>query len=204
VQQRILLAEDHPLFREALRSAILRRWPQFEVQAARQALSNGQFGLVILDLKLPDSDGFMGLLALRGEFPRTSVVVVSASEDATTVSYVIASGAQGFIPKSAPLSVISDALEAILNGDVWAPEDIMLGAPSKEFQALASLSPAQARIVACLRRGLFNKQIAFELGLAENTVKVHMTAAFKKLGVASRTQALIFLQAMSLEPPAGG
>ena len=113
----------------------------------------------------------------------------------------LAAGAQGFIPKSASLAEISEGLEAVLEGDLWTPKGAALVAPNPGIKALATLSPAQARILAYLRRGLLNKQIAYELGVTEATVKAHMTGAFKKLGVVNRTQALIMLAQASPTPP---
>ena len=132
-------------------------------------------------------------MTLRAEFPQAPIVVVSASDDATTVSDTIAGGALGFIPKSASIAMMSDALGVILAGDIWVPENLVLGPPSKAVEALASLSPAQARIMACLSRGLSNKRIARELGVTESTVKAHMTATFRKLGVDNRTKALLLV-----------
>ncbi len=214
VQRRVLLADDHPLFRGALRAAVSRVWPAFAIEevdsleGARAALAAfDDIELVLLDLKLPDSEGIVGLLALRAEFPQVAVVVVSASEDIVTISNVVAAGAQGFIPKSASLAEISEGLQAVLEGDLWTPKGATLVAPSPGVKALATLSPAQARILTYLRRGLLNKQIAFELGVTEATVKAHMTGAFKKLGVVNRTQALIMLAqaspAQSDTPSAG-
>jgi DNA-binding NarL/FixJ family response regulator len=196
---RVLLADDHPLFRDALCAAVSRIRPDFEISqvesldGARRVLLNGPVALVLLDLKLQDCEGLVGLLTLRAEFPQAPIVVVSASEDPATVSDAIATGALGFIPKSASMATMSTALEVILGGDVWTPEDLVLAAPSKAVLALASLSPAQARIIACLGRGLPNKLIAHELGITEATVKAHMTATFRKLGVVSRTQALLLI-----------
>jgi len=208
VQRRVLLADDHPLFRGALRAAVSRVCPEFAIEevdsleGARGALSGfDDVELVLLDLKLPDSEGIVDLLALRAEFPQVAVVVVSASEDVVTISNVLAAGAQGFIPKSASLAEISEGLKAVLEGDLWTPKGAALVAPNPGIKALATLSPAQARILAYLRRGLLNKQIAYELGVTEATVKAHMTGAFKKLGVVNRTQALIMLAQASPTPP---
>jgi DNA-binding NarL/FixJ family response regulator len=199
-QQRVLLADDHPLFREALRAAVSRLRPDFAVEQAqslgdaRQALlRDPKVEFVLLDLKLPDCDGLIGLVALRAEFPHAPVVVISATEDALTVSNAVAAGALGFIPKSASMATISKALKAILAGDIWTPEHLVLTTPSHAVRALASLSPAQARLLPCLGRGLSNRRIADELGVTEATVKAHMTAAFRKLGVATRTQALLLI-----------
>jgi DNA-binding NarL/FixJ family response regulator len=196
---RVLLADDHPLFREALCAAVGRIRPNFEIEqaesleGARRALLSGPLELVLLDLKLQDCEGLVGLLTLRAEFPQAPIVVVSATEDPTTVSNALATGALGFIPKSASMATMSEALESILKGDVWTPGNLDLAPPSKAVVALASLSPAQARIMAFLGRGLSNKLIAHELGITEATVKAHMTAAFRKLGVVSRTQALLLI-----------
>lgn len=197
---RVLLADDHPLFRDALRAAIMRLRPDFDIEqvesleGARQALvRDPNVVLVLLDLKLQDCEGLVGLMTLRAEFPQAPIVVVSASDDATTVSDTIAGGALGFIPKSASIAMMSDALGVILAGDIWVPENLVLGPPSKAVEALASLSPAQARIMACLSRGLSNKRIARELGVTESTVKAHMTATFRKLGVDNRTKALLLV-----------
>jgi DNA-binding NarL/FixJ family response regulator len=199
---RALLADDHPLFREALGAAIHRLRPSTVIDyvetldGVKQALKrNPDYELVFLDLKLPDCDGLTGLLTLRAEFPHSPVVVISATEDASTVSSVVTIGALGFIPKSAPLSMISKALQAILEGDVWTPEHIVLSAPTNAAIAMASLSPAQTRLLPPLARGLSNKDIAEELGVTEATVKAHLTAAFRKLGVGSRTQALLLVEA---------
>lgn len=142
-QRRVLLADDHPLFREALRSAVVRLRPEFAIeqadslQAARLALQ-GDPGveLVLLDLKLPDCEGLTGLLALRAEFPHAPVIVVSATEDVATIRSAIAAGALGFIPKSASMSMMSEALAAILNGDLWTPAHLVLAAPEDPVRAL--------------------------------------------------------------------
>jgi DNA-binding NarL/FixJ family response regulator len=208
VKRRVLLADDHPLFRGALRTAVSRVCPDFiieevdSLEGARAALAKfDDVEIVLLDLKLPDSDGLVGLLTLRAEFPQVPVVVVSATEDIVTISNVVAAGAQGFIPKSASLVEISEGLDAVLEGDVWTPKGASLVPPTPGVEALATLSPAQARIMVYLRRGLLNKQIAYELGVTEATVKAHMTGAFKKLGVISRTQALIMLAQTSSAAP---
>lgn len=204
MKRRVVLADDHPLFRDALRAAVSRVCQEFLIEEVdslakvRAALTKfDDVELVLLDLKLPDNEGIVGLVALRAEFPQVAVVVVSASEDIVTISNVVAAGAQGFIPKSASLSGISEGLQAVLDGDLWIPKSAVLVAPSRDVTALASLSPAQARILPYLRNGLLNKQIAFQLGVTEATVKAHMTAAFRKLGVFNRTQALIMLAEMS-------
>jgi len=206
--RRVLLADDHPLFREALGTILRRIWPGIVVdevdclRAAVAALDDGAatYELVLLDLKLPDCDGFAGLLALGNAHPETAVAIVSAREDSATISDAIACGAAGFIPKSATSAKLREALKAILAGDVWTPDDIG-PPPTDAIRVIASLSPAQLRILLGLRRGLLNKQIAHEIGVTEATVKAHMTALFRKLGVSNRTQALIYAQALNFEAP---
>lgn len=137
-QRRVLLADDHPMFREALRAAVNRLRPDFLIDQADSLASaravlqgDGEVELVLLDLKLPDSEGLAGLLALRAEFPRAPIIVVSATEDALTVNNAIAAGALGFIPKSASMAMMSDALGAILDGDVWTPDRLTLTLPAR-------------------------------------------------------------------------
>ncbi len=207
MQKRVLLADDHPLFREALRAAIERMRPGMPVEEAgslagevKRALSrDSTVELLLLDLKLPDSEGFAGLMFLRAEFAQTPIVIVSATEDAGTVSDTIAMGAQGFIPKSASLREMAEALTAILAGEIWVPERLRLTEPSQHVRMLASLTPAQVKVLAGLRRGLLNKQMAHEMGISEATVKAHLAAAFRRLGVNNRTQALAKAFAIDIE-----
>jgi DNA-binding NarL/FixJ family response regulator len=202
--ERVLLADDHPLFREALRATINRVRPDLEVEeaeslaAAKEKLKTSSFALVLLDLKLTDSEGFLGLLTLRSEFPKTPVAIVSATEGPHAVQNAMAYGAAGYIPKSARASELADALAAIFAGDVWTPPEMEVAEPSREASLVASLSPAQARILAGVMRGRLNKQIAFDLGVTEATVRAHMTAVFRKLGVVNRTQAVILAQSAAL------
>lgn len=203
--ERILLSDDHPLFREALRATIHRIRPDLEIDeaeslaATKEKLDHSTFALVLLDLKLSDCEGFLGLLTLRSEYPKTPVAIVSATEGSHAVNNAIAYGAAGYIPKSARPAELAEALEAIFAGDVWTPKGVVGIGPSREASLVASLSPAQARILAGVMRGRLNKQIAFELGVTEATVRAHMTAIFRKLGVVSRTQAVILAQSASLD-----
>lgn len=203
--ERVLLSDDHPLFREALRATINRIRPDLDIDeadslaATKEKLAGSTFALVLLDLKLSDCEGFLGLLTLRNEYPKIPVAIVSATETAHAVSSAIAYGAAGYIPKSARPAELAEALEAIFAGDVWTPKALVGIQPSHEASLVASLSPAQARILAGVMRGRLNKQIAFELGVTEATVRAHMTAIFRKLGVVSRTQAVILAQSASLD-----
>jgi DNA-binding NarL/FixJ family response regulator len=188
---RLLLADDHPLFRHALRTVIGCIRPGMVVDEvaslaeARACLAAAPVDLILLDLKLADCSGFIGLETLRAAFPAIPVVVISATEDQATIAAATRHGAAGFIPKSAGFDELRQRLGSWLD-------------PSAEAAGVSIgdivISPAQARILSRLRRGLLNKQIAYELGVTEATVKKHLTALFRKLGVNNRTQALILTQ----------
>ncbi|GAW41581.1 Transcriptional regulatory protein DegU [Brevundimonas sp. SH203] len=198
---RIVVADDHPLFRAALRSAVDKAAPGAEViecaslAEARAALQAGPVDLLLLDLKLSDSEGMAGLAALRAEHPAVPVAVVSASEDAPVVRNALGLGAAGFIPKSAALPQMVEAIAAILAGDGWAPE-LPEVADDGLAERVASLTPSQLRILEGLKAGRLNKQIAFDLGVSEATIKAHLTSVFRKLGVQNRTQAVILAKQM--------
>ncbi|WP_292076742.1 MULTISPECIES: response regulator transcription factor [Brevundimonas] len=199
---RILVADDHPLFRAALRSAVDKAAPGAEVvecaslAEARAAMVAGPVDLLLLDLKLSDSEGMAGLAAVRAEQPTVPVAVVSASEDAPVVRHALGLGAAGFIPKSSSLPQMVEAIAAILAGDSWAPD--VPEADDDLAGRVASLTPSQLRILEGLKAGRLNKQIAFDLGVSEATIKAHLTSVFRKLGVQNRTQAVIL--AKSLDP----
>ncbi|MET3780140.1 DNA-binding NarL/FixJ family response regulator [Brevundimonas sp. 1080] len=199
---RIVVADDHPLFRAALRSAVDKAAPGAEVvecaslAEARAAMAAGPVDLLLLDLKLSDSEGMAGLAAVRAEQPTVPVAVVSASEDAPVVRHALGLGAAGFIPKSSSLPQMVEAIAAILAGDSWAPD--VPEADDDLAGRVASLTPSQLRILEGLKAGRLNKQIAFDLGVSEATIKAHLTSVFRKLGVHNRTQAVIL--AKSLDP----
>ncbi|HEX2138052.1 MAG TPA: response regulator transcription factor [Microvirga sp.] len=199
----IVIADDHPLFRGALRQAISSLMP-----AARVIEANGieeltetlaaerDVDLILLDLTMPGVQGFSGLISLRAQHPDLPVVIVSANEEATVIRRAIEFGASGFIPKSLNVDAIGTAIEAVLAGDTWTPPDIDLAATEDKETAelvrrLATLTPQQVRVLMMLSEGLLNKQIAYELGVSEATVKAHVSAILDKLGVDSRTQAVI-------------
>jgi DNA-binding NarL/FixJ family response regulator len=157
---------------------------------------NRNVDLVLLDLTMPRVQGFSGLLYLRAQFPEVPVAIVSAHDDPTVIRRAIEFGAAGFIPKSLDPDSIGAALKAILSGDTWSPPDVDLGAAddgeTRELvQRLGSLTPQQVRVLMMLTEGLLNKQIAYELGVSEATVKAHVSAILQKLAVDSRTQAVI-------------
>jgi len=203
--QTFVIADDHPLFRAALGSALSRAAPDAKIiecaslSGARETLAAGRIDLLLLDLKMSDCDGFAGLVAVRGEHPAVPVVVVSASEDAATIRRALAFGASGFIPKSATLPVMVEALTAILDGDAWAPEIGPDDATQGMEHRISSLTPSQLKILVGLQQGRLNKQIAYDLGVTEATIKAHLTGVFRKLGVQNRTQAVIAAQALGVD-----
>ncbi|MFE8072397.1 response regulator transcription factor [Marinobacteraceae bacterium S3BR75-40.1] len=211
--QQIIIADDHPLFRAALSQAVSQAVDSVELLevdtiAGLQSVveSHPDADLVLLDLNMPGAHGFSGLVFMRGQYPGLPVVVVSGSEDLTAMRRAIDYGASGFIPKSAPLPTITEAVRAVLAGDMWLPEGVAekierLQGETEDFsEKLAQLTPQQFRVLGMLSEGMLNKQIAYDLGVSEATIKAHITAVFRKLGVRNRTQAVIALQQMELDP----
>jgi len=165
-----------------------------EVTAALDA--DGDVDLVLLDLAMPGVRGFSGLMVLRAQHPGAPVVVVSAREERSVIRLCIDFGASGFIPKSTDIETMQGAILSVLAGDLWVPPDIDLNGPVDRdtvdsVRRLASLTPQQVRVLMMLSEGLLNKQIAYELSVSEATVKAHVSAILQKLGVESRTQAVI-------------
>lgn len=205
-----LVVDDHPLFCDALVMTLQAIAPINKVETApclADALDlldkSPQPDLVVLDLNLPDVDGFDGLLRLRKATP-ARVLVVSSMADSRTINAVINAGAAGFVPKHSQRDMFRRALEALAKGETFVPEGHM---PSTEEDAatqdavarLASLTAQQARILDLICEGKLNKQIAYELSIAETTVKAHVTAIMRKLGVHSRTQAVLIAKEASFE-----
>ena len=160
--------------------------------------------LILLDLHMPGAHGFSGLIYLRGHHPKVPVVIVSASEDKTVIQKALQHGAHGFIPKSSPPDRLKQAIQTVLKGDSWLPSPIEMPELPQSHEIedkLATLTPQQFRVLGMISEGLLNKQIAHELEVSEATVKAHVTAIFKKLGVRSRTQAVIVMNELEIDPP---
>ena len=199
----IVIADDHPLMRGALRQALSSTLSGAIVREAEdlpslgKALATGEpVDLILLDLAMPGVSGFSGLLYLRSQHPEVPVVVVSATEDRNVMRRCIEVGAAGFIPKSTEVDEMRAAVRMILAGEIWTPADLDLAMPADAAVAdmmrrLSSLTPQQLRVLMMLSQGLLNKQIAYELKVSEATVKAHVSAILQKLGVDSRTQAVI-------------
>ncbi|WP_372610610.1 response regulator [Halomonas sp.] len=204
----LLIADDHPLFRDAIAAVIEAGLPGSRLLQAgslagalRQAEACEALDLLLLDLGLPDAEGLSGLQALREALPWLPVIIVSAEQERHTILEAIDLGAVGYIPKSTPREALLAALTRILDGQVYLPPDIMRRPPARPApeaapdDALAArlgkLTDKQLEVLACLARGASNKIIARELEIAETTVKTHVSAILRKLGVASRMQAIV-------------
>ena len=202
---RIIIADDHPLFRSALAHAVSKVWSEAAIieassaAEARAALAEGAVEALLLDLHMADSTGLSVLMDLRQDYPALPIVIVSASEEPRVAAAAAQLGAAGFIPKSASLDAMREGLSAVQGGDGWFPET-SAGADD-DLARIASLTPAQRRILAAIRQGLLNKQIAYELAISEATVKAHITAILRKLGVSSRTQAVLLAAKLDVDQP---
>ncbi|AUI87210.1 DNA-binding response regulator [Vibrio azureus] len=204
----IIIADDHPLFRNALFQSVhlaVSGANLLEADTLNTLLDllekQPEPDLVLLDLKMPGANGMSGLIQLRADYPHLPVVVVSASEEPSVVTQVKSHGAFGFIPKSSDMRQLVNALNQVLNGDPYFPADLITNNEVCNDLAdkLAALTPQQYKVLSMLSDGLLNKQIAYELHVSEATIKAHMTAIFRKLGVKNRTQAVILLQQMEPE-----
>lgn len=203
---RFLIVDDHPLFREALESAICLVNPMAEIlQAASidDALDvlAARLGidLILLDLSMPRTTGLSGVLRIRNAFPKTPVVVISGYEDHRIVSGVLALGVSGYIPKSISKRELANSISEVLRGSIYLPETYLEVATERRqktsdrelLMRLRSLTPQQLRVLDLIREGLQNKQISYQLGISETTVKVHVSDILRKLKVFSRTKAII-------------
>lgn len=152
--------------------------------------------MILLDLSMPGISGFSGLIYLRAQYPAIPVVIVSASDDIATIRSSLDFGASGFIPKRFGVETLREAIGKVMAGEVWVPPDVDLSAAADPEMTqlrdrLVTLTPQQVRVLMMLSEGLLNKQIAYELGVSEATIKAHVSAILQKLGVESRTQAVI-------------
>ena len=206
----ILIADDHPLFRGAMKQAVhdlgeerrIIEAGDFE-DARAAARDNPEADVMLLDLAMPGVSGFSGLMSLRAEFPALPIVIVSATDDGNTIRRALELGASGFISKSSGLDDIRAGINAVLEGDIWAP-DVPVPLTDEDpgvsdlLERLRTLTPQQSRVLAMLGEGLLNKQIAYELGVSEATIKAHVSAILLKLNVDSRTQAVIKLSRINM------
>ena len=200
---RLVIADDHPLFRGAMREAVSGLIARVEIaeagafdEVSKLLDRSGETDLILLDLAMPGVRGFSGLMYMRAEYPSVPVVVVSANDDPAVIRRCMDFGASGFIPKTLGIEDMRKAVMAVLKGEVWTPPHVDLTSGVDEEAAglmarLATLTPQQVRVLMMLSEGLLNKQIAYELDVSEATVKAHVSAILTKLNVESRTQAVI-------------
>lgn len=201
---RVIIADDHPLFRTALSHAVKKVWNNADViEASSAAQARAELGdgaeALLLDLHMEDSSGLSVLMDLRQDFPALPIVIVSASEEPRVYAAAEQLGAAGFLPKSAGLEDMRTSLAAVRDGDRAFPANE--GSEDEDLASIASLTPAQRRILGSIRQGLLNKQIAYELDISEATVKAHITAIFRKLGVSNRTQAVLLAAKLDVDQP---
>lgn len=209
----VLIADDHPLFRDALKLAVAQAVPDAtvveadSVQSLFAALeSHPDLDLLLLDLNMPGAHGFSALVQARAHYPTVPVMVISAHNDPGICARTLAHGAAGFVSKSTPITTLITALRAVQLGGTWPAElagtSQLAALAHQETDAatrMATLTPQQFRVLSMLSAGLLNKQIAQELGVSEATIKAHMTAIMHKLGVRNRMQAMLVAQQLSIE-----
>ncbi len=212
--QKIIIADDHPLFRAAMQQAVMQLVPDVEIEQAESlpglqkvVEQHSNADLILLDLQMPGAHGYSGLVFLRSHFPEIPVIVVSACEDPAIMCQALDHQASGYIAKSSPLDDISEAIRKVLEGDLYLPEAARRHQHQPNQNAmdlaerLASLTPQQFRVLTMMAEGMLNKQIAYDLEVSEATIKAHVTAIFRKLGVRTRTQAVIAVQSLDIEKP---
>jgi DNA-binding NarL/FixJ family response regulator len=211
-QSTFIIADDHPLFREAMIQAVRNCVDDAGIVEAesletlQQAVeANPEADLLLLDLNMPGVNGFSALAWIRSAFATLPTVIVSATDEPAIIRRAIRHGASGFIPKSSPIARIESAITAVLEGEVWLPEGVGLdggelgGEEADIAAALAALTPHQFRVLLMLAEGLMNKQIAYELSVSEATIKAHVTAILRKLKVTNRTQAVLAMQKLTID-----
>lgn len=198
----IIIADDHPLFRGALKQALamdegarIIEAGDF-IEARKAAAANPDADLMMLDLAMPGASGLTGLMMIRAEYPNIPVAVISATDDQPTIRRALELGASAFISKSSGLDDIRTAIATVLEGGSWIPPGFDAGREhDPEIEALIArlktLTPQQTRVLGMIGEGMLNKQIAYELGVSEATIKAHVSAILLKLDVDSRTQAVI-------------
>jgi DNA-binding NarL/FixJ family response regulator len=212
----VIVADDHPLFREALGLALQKALGGVEIVEAgnmaeleRISRENEHADLVLLDLHMPGVQGFSALIYLRAHHPELPVCIISANDSTTVMQRAMDHGAAAFIHKSASVDEIREALQCVLAGDIWYPPEIDSTSANTAHEELdvadriSELTPQQFRVLMMVAEGLLNKQIAWELDISEATVKAHMTAIFRKLGVSNRTHAVLLTQRLAVEAADG-
>ena len=210
----VTVADDHPLFRTAIKEALEAEQGETRFLEANsfeslQKLVDEQqeVDLVLLDLHMPGVSGFAGLVYLCKRYPSVPVVIISANEDPVVIQRALQHGAAGFIPKSSSIETITTAIAAVLMGEIWSPETTASDLPGNNVsevelaERMSKLTPQQFKVLMMMSQGLLNKQIAYELGVSEATIKAHVTAIMNKLGVNNRTQAVLAASQLAVANP---
>ena len=210
----VIVADDHPLFRTAIKEALEAEQGETRFLEANsfeslQKLVDEQqeVDLVLLDLHMPGVSGFAGLVYLCKRYPSVPVVIISANEDPVVIQRALQHGAAGFIPKSSSIETITTAIAAVLMGEIWSPETTASNLPGNNVsevelaERMSKLTPQQFKVLMMMSQGLLNKQIAYELGVSEATIKAHVTAIMNKLGVKNRTQAVLAASQLAVANP---
>jgi DNA-binding NarL/FixJ family response regulator len=210
----VIVADDHPLFRTAIKEALEADQGQTNFLEANSFESlqelvdqHKEVDLVLLDLHMPGVSGFAGLIYLCKRYPSVPVVIISANEDPVVIQRALEHGAAGFIPKSSSIDTITDAIAAVLMGEIWSPETTASNLPGnnvsevKMAERMAQLTPQQFKVLMMMSQGLLNKQIAYELNVSEATIKAHVSAIMSKLSVNNRTQAVLAANQLSVTSP---
>jgi len=210
----VIVADDHPLFRTAIKEALEAEQGETRFLEANsfeslQKLVDEQqeVDLVLLDLHMPGVSGFAGLVYLCKRYPSVPVVIISANEDPVAIQRALQHGAAGFIPKSSSIETITTAIAAVLMGEIWSPETTASDLPGNNVsevelaERMSKLTPQQFKVLMMMSQGLLNKQIAYELGVSEATIKAHVTAIMNKLGVNNRTQAVLAASQLAVANP---
>jgi len=210
----VIVADDHPLFRTAIKEALEADQGQTNFLEANSFESlqklvdtHRDVDLVLLDLHMPGVSGFAGLVYLCKRYPSVPVVIISANEDPVVIKRALEHGAAGFIPKSSSIDTITDAIAAVLMGEIWSPDSTISNLPgniiseTEMAEQMAKLTPQQFKVLMMMSQGLLNKQIAYELNVSEATIKAHVSAIMSKLGVNNRTQAVLAASQLSVPNP---
>jgi DNA-binding NarL/FixJ family response regulator len=207
-----IVADDHPMVRDALALALRAAFPKAEValagtldEASAAIAARPDVDLVILDLDMPGMQGLAGVSALRASYPSAPLVIVSATRNAAAMRQAVEMGAAGFIPKSAPMEEIIASVRAVMRGEIVLPPsagDALSATDADLATRAARMTPQQHRVFALMAEGKPNKIIAYEMQIGEATVKAHVTEILRKMGVHSRTQAIVLAQRLALDPAA--
>lgn len=216
---RFLIVEDHPLFREALEGALRMVAPAAEIlqaisidDALAQGAATSELDLILLDLSMPGTTGLSGIIRIRKTFPRIPVVIVSGHQDQQIISGALSLGVSGYILKSSSKQTLAQSIGEVLRGSVCVPAAYQglvrpqrASGPAEDLlKRLHDLTPQQLRVLDMLKRGLQNKQIAYELKISETTVKVHVSDILRKLNVLSRTKAIVEMSRIDFATLAAG